>query len=180
MTKPAWRIRGGGPKAPAGRLLARLAALALVALWGAAAAGEKVYGYVERVRLHPAGLELRAKLDTGATTTSIHATDEEIFRRDGREWVRFSVESGGEEARLELPIERFARIKRHDGDHDRRPVVRVAICLDRELRHVEASLADRSRFLYPVLLGRNFLKDFAWVDVDQAYTDEPVCEHDDG
>ncbi len=51
----------------------------------------KVFGWVEKSTLVPWGVELKTKLDSGALTSSLHATDVESFEKDGDDWVRFTV-----------------------------------------------------------------------------------------
>lgn len=174
----------GRTRAPARagwRLPRRLAAglLALTPWSGAAAASESVYGYLEYVVVRPCEEEFKAKLDTGATTSSIDARDVERFERDGDDWVRFElVGRAGQRVEVERPVVRWVRIKEHDGSHDRRPVVEMEVCLGRSVREVEVSLADRSEFNYAVLLGRNFLRGLAWVDSGRKYTRSPNCGTD--
>ncbi len=130
-----------------------------------------VIGAVETVRVDPPGVHLDARIDTGATTSSIHADDKQEFERDGRRWVRFSLSDVTDEAlrNIELPLERTVLIKRHNADSVRRYVVRMWITLGDVREHVEVTLADRGDFEYPVLIGRNFLTDTALVDVSRQY-----------
>lgn len=128
------------------------------------------------MRVEPGSTRVKAKLDTGATTSSIDARNQEVFKRDGKRWVRFTIEDrDGREVELERRVERFVKIRRPDDKFDRRPVVKMSLCLGRELRSVEVSLADREGFVYPVLLGRNFLAGVAVVDSGQTLTSEPDC-----
>ena len=48
-----------------------------------------IIGAVEKVRLLPPNVVLKARIDTGAKTTSIDAQNIIPFERDGKEWVRF-------------------------------------------------------------------------------------------
>ena len=50
-----------------------------------------VFGWVENATLEPMGARVKAKLDTGALTSSLHALNVERFEKDGEEWVRFKV-----------------------------------------------------------------------------------------
>ena len=158
-----------------------LAALALGALLAGPAAaadsGPDIFGWAEPVVLEEAGFRLEAKLDTGADTSSLDAIDIRRFRRKGVSWVRFTVEDHdrGDVVRLERPLLRRVRIKRHDGDSQRRSVISLTVCLGRHRREVEFSLIDRSQFDYPVLLGRSALAGLAIVDPDEVNLSEPDC-----
>lgn len=136
-----------------------------------------VYGWVEYVHVYPGALKIKAKLDTGANTSSMNALGLDVFERDGEHWARFHVVDPGEEARVEYErrVSRFVRIKDHDGKADRRPVVRMSLCLGRIHREVEFSLADRSEFNYQVLIGRNFLTDAVLVDAGRTFLASEGC-----
>lgn len=138
----------------------------------------QVLGYAEKVRIEPAEMTVRARLDTGATTTSVNATDIEPFKRDGKPWVRFTVlDSDDQQIRLERPIERIARIRSAAGK-EQRYVVRMALCVGTVQRRIEVNLSDRSDMHYPLLVGRNFLADTVLVDSSTRYLREPACEQD--
>lgn len=68
-------------------LIASLAAPAV-----AQAANDEVFGWVEKATIEPWGVMVKAKLDSGALTSSMHAENIETFERDDEEWVRFDVE----------------------------------------------------------------------------------------
>ena len=111
-----------------------------------------------------------ARIDTGATTSSIHAVDAENFERDGKPWVRFKSGTPGKKLEtLELPWTRHVRIKGEDDDFDRRPVVLIEVTVDGHRRRIEATLNDRSNYSYPLLIGRNFLRDNCIVDVSRKH-----------
>ncbi|HBC34135.1 MAG TPA: hypothetical protein DC045_07425, partial [Marinobacter adhaerens] len=54
-------------------------------------------GYVEWVVMKDTNLRLKARLDTGAKTSSLHAVNIEGFERDGEEWVSFQIPLGDHE-----------------------------------------------------------------------------------
>ncbi len=141
-----------------------------------------ILGWIENIYVLPDGLKAKAKLDTGAKTSSIHARDIEHFERDGESWVRFHFSSEtrlkDEEYQsakrkdvitLEAPLTRSVLIKRHKRPSMERPVVMLPIELAGKQYEVEFTLADRRKFLYPVLLGRRFLKDVAIVDPGNTF-----------
>jgi len=142
--------------------------------------GKNIMGWVERVEIFGSGLSMKAKLDTGAKTSSLDATEIEIFREDGKRWVRFVItdDDAQESFTLERPLERYVRIVRHSGEHQRRPVVMLEICLGSNLHDIEFSLIDRSNFIYPVLLGRSALQGQTLIDPDETYLTRPRCNSD--
>ena len=154
--------------------------LCLLAVFAPPTQARGSHGWVEFVELHLDGqpLRVKAKLDTGARSSSLDATDITPFERDGKRWVRFRPSrSGLDEAPLvEQPVARYVRIKRHSGPYDRRPVIRLPLCLGDELRTVEVNLTDRGRFIYPLLLGRKALAGLAVVDPAQTFVRPPRCD----
>lgn len=137
----------------------------------------EIFGWVEWVKLLDGELRLKAKLDTGAATSSLDATDIQRFRKDGERWVRFTVTDPDTEDQIELekPLERNVRIIRHDGNHQRRPVIKMGVCIGDRVREIEVNLIDRSNFIYPMLLGRSALEGFALIDSGQTFQNRPRC-----
>ncbi len=124
-----------------------------------------VAGWIETARLLPSGLELEAKLDSGAEHSSLHVEKRRYFRREGVRWIRFTVEGGsGRRVAFERRLLRKAAIRRHSGRGDVRPVVAIEICLGAVVRRVEVNLVDRSGYDYALLVGRSFLADSFLID----------------
>ncbi len=133
-----------------------------------------VIGRVENVLVSPDDIKLKARIDTGAGISSLHAKDKTEFERDGKDWVRFTLIVSDEESQvLERPIKRFVSIKQHTGEPQRRPVVVMSLTLGPIEEQVEMTLTDRGDYLYPVLIGRNFLRDRAIVDVSRKFRIKP-------
>ena len=130
-----------------------------------------VYGYVEKVLVGEEKLRVKAKLDTGAGTSSLHAVDMIEFERDGKKWMRFHMENPKtrELIRFERKLKRYAKVKQHEGESQIRPVILMEVMLGETYIQREFSLTNRDNFLYPVLLGRNFLNGIALVDASQAF-----------
>lgn len=142
--------------------------------------GKVIAGWVENISLPGRVGITKAKLDSGAKTSSIHAENIQNFRRQGERWVRFDLPVGewtkkAKRRRYEKKRLRKVRIKNHDGNHDRRAIVSLAICFDGRFHDVEFSLADRSEFIYPVLLGREFLAGVAVIDPMQTFLTQSSC-----
>lgn len=137
-----------------------------------------IFGYVERVIISGQGLSVKAKLDSGAQTSSLDAHNIRRFRRGDSSYVRFDVRdpATGDFVTLERPLARMVRIKEHDRPSARRPVVNMWICLGHLAREVEISLTDRSGFLYPLLIGRSAMRGTVIVDPDLSFTNKPMCD----
>lgn len=132
----------------------------------------QVLGEAEWVRLPEYDLSWEARIDSGATTTSIHAADIQEFERDGEDWVRFSLPRSGSEdpVEVERKVERVAQIVKRGGDgHHRRPVVLMDLGIGEVERRIEVNLTDRTGFDYPVLIGRNYLSGTALIDVSRKH-----------
>lgn len=128
----------------------------------------QVFGWREKVSIEGVKQSLNAKLDTGAFTSSIHAEEKELFEREGKKWVRFTVTDPGTKdsprVRLEAPLVRIARIKDPGGKSQAREVVKLTFKIgDRKMRG-DFTLNNRSNMLSPVLIGRTVIKELGWVD----------------
>jgi hypothetical protein len=128
-------------------------------------------GRVEEVILLPWDIRLPARIDTGATVTSLDARHLKI---DGNEAeFRLPEEYGG--ALLRLPIVGWRHVRSSKG-RESRPVVELDFCIASKRLRVKVNLNDRSMVKYPVILGRNALKDHFIVDVKKrSKTTPPVC-----
>ena len=85
------------------------ALLTIILVTSAQADNDKeIFGYVEDIKVMELGWVMEAKLDTGATTSSIDAREIEPFEKDDDDWVRFKVvdRDTGTEAWIERPVER--------------------------------------------------------------------------
>ena len=134
-----------------------------------------VYGWKEWIWLQGRDKKLRAKLDTGALTSSLHATDIKPFERDGKKWVRFVVfdpkrdDPKTERTVLEAPLVRRAKIRNSDGHGSERLIVRLRFRIGTACRTGEFSLNNRKDLYHPVLLGRTVIRTLGLVDARRQY-----------
>jgi hypothetical protein len=140
------------------------------------AAQPTVVGWIEPVKLGNEGLVIPAKLDTGADTSSLHASDITWTRRIDGDWVAFDVVgTDSRKVRLERKVERVSRVKKAAGGVQVRPVVLLGVCLGDSYQVTEVNLTDRSGLKLPFLVGRSFLADRFAVDSSRTDTIEPAC-----
>ena len=159
-----------------------------------------VIGAVEAITVGQSDNQVLARVDTGATTTSMHAVAIKRFERDRKPWVRFVVpnahqagegkDAAGDQAKdqqkgdsdspagaeYELPLIQEVTIKRHDTEGQVRPVVQMTLKFGKIDWTGEVSLTDRSAYVYPVLLGRNTLAGNALVDCGRGGLLGPLPE----
>ncbi len=130
-----------------------------------------IIGRIEYVDVMSIDMRKKARIDTGAETTSIDASNIVEFERDGRKWVQFTIADRSTEdmSEIKAPVVRTVRIKQHGVDNVRRQVVELDLRMGSLRETVEVTLADRERFDFPILIGRNFLRGRAVVDVSQKY-----------
>lgn len=131
-------------------------------------------GWRERLALPQLGLGmLKAKLDTGARSSSLHVDTIEPFRRDGVIWLRFSLHPGRRVPRL-VHCEARALDRRAVTDTGGRRTERWFIRSEIQLAgirfDVDINLTDRRHMLFPMLLGRTALSGRFIVDPARSYT----------
>jgi hypothetical protein len=120
-------------------------------------------GWREWVRLPEIGVPwIKAKLDTGAQTSSLHAYDVEPFTQEGADWVRFKVRpwqrSDDDEVSVQLPVYDRRRVRSSSGHVQERVVVLMPIVLiDREVT-AEVTLSNRDSMGFRMLIGREALR----------------------
>ncbi len=123
--------------------------------------GPLVIGWAEDVALPDLGIaHIRAKIDTGARTSALHATRQEEFLRDGRPWVRFHIAVPGtpRTTRVEAPLVDQRDIKNTSGVAETRRVILTTLRLGARRWQIEVSLADRANMGFDLILGRTALR----------------------
>ena len=140
-----------------------------------------VIGWIEYVAIEGTDIVVKARIDTGAGLASVHAEIVEITKSaDGaKEKVVFRiVDKDGNKKIMQRTIVEWINIKKKGGaGYIKRPVIKLDFCLGGKQVEARANLADRSDFLYPVLIGRNVLKagDYM-IDPEKTFTHEPGCK----
>lgn len=105
---------------------------------------------------------IKAKLDTGAQTSSLHAYRITVFGRDGADWVRFHVrpwqESNEDEVVVECPVHDRRRIRSSSGHVQHRFVVLMRVVLVGREVLAEVTLSNRDQMGFRMLIGREALR----------------------
>ncbi len=123
-----------------------------------------VIGWQERVDLPLLGLtNLKAKIDTGARTSALHATDIVEFERDGSAWVRFHTrfDDDAHDTDVESPIHDRRDITNTSGIPESRIIIRTKFRLSTHLWRIDLSLTERTEMKFRMIVGRTALRGHA-------------------
>ena len=133
-----------------------------------------VIGWREWVGLPEFGIKaIKVKVDTGARSSSIHASNVREFVRDGEKWVRFKVHPIQRKKDVTVDIEariiEYRSIRSSSGKATRRPVISTQLTLLGITWPVELTLASRDNMGFRMLLGREAFRRRFLVDAGKSY-----------
>lgn len=131
-------------------------------------------GWREWVSLPDWGVPwIKAKVDTGARTSAVHAFDIETIDRDGGPWARFAIhpwqDSSDDEVVVEAPLLGRREVRSSSGASRERPVVLTTIDLAGRSVPVEVTLTRRDEMGFRMLIGRQALRRQFVVDPARSY-----------
>ena len=129
-------------------------------------------GWREWVGLPELGVvRVKAKVDTGARSSTLHAFDIEILLRPARPVVRFKVHPLQGAAKPEIPCEapllEQRWIRSSNGKRDLRPVIRTEVDLGGERWSIDLTLTSRDEMGFRMLLGREAIR--------KRFVVDPAC-----
>lgn len=116
---------------------------------------------------------VKAKVDTGARSSSLHAFDLVHFERDGAPWVRFDVHPKQRKATdavtVEAPLFDTRSVKSSSGVAETRPVIQTTLRLGGVERVIELTLTRRDDMGFRMLVGREALRGAFVVEPDRSF-----------
>jgi hypothetical protein len=133
-----------------------------------------VIGWREWVALPTLGVPaVKAKVDTGARTSALHALEIEEFQRRKSTWVRFKVLPFQREDEKPLVVEaellEYRHVRSSTGHLTRRPVIVTSIELLEQRWPIELTLTSRIEMGFRMLLGREALRGRFWIDPRRSF-----------
>lgn len=134
----------------------------------------QVIGWREWLALPDLGIKLiKAKVDTGARSSSIHARDIEQFERDGEQFVKFLVPTSQRNpdrvVATQAKVLEFRSVRSSSGRAEMRPVIVTTVALLGQQWPVELTLANREKMGFRMLLGREAFRGKFLVDAGRSY-----------
>ncbi|TVZ37806.1 hypothetical protein P886_2151 [Alteromonadaceae bacterium 2753L.S.0a.02] len=124
--------------------------------------GKLLMGRVEWVWLDAAAAHFKARIDTGAMASHLVVSDIQPFERNGESWVRFKINGHGK--LVQAPLQKTAK----------KPQVSLMVRMGTLAEQAKFFLTEQGDAVYTVVLGRDFLRDIALVDVSKKFTQPKV------
>jgi len=116
---------------------------------------------------------IRAKVDTGARSSSLHVREQEVFERDGRTMVRFLIEHGVDDAlsgHVEAEVADQRDVTDSGGRKEKRVFIRTLLQLPGgQSWPIEINLTERRNMAFPMLLGRSAMRRRCWVNPGRSW-----------
>ena len=135
----------------------------------------EVIGWREWVGLPELGVgPIKAKIDTGARTSALHAFQLETFDRAGQDWARFEIHphqrSAADAVVVEAPIIEERRVRSSNGEVQHRPVIRTDIEIHGRRWPIDITLTNRDEMGFRMLIGRAAIRRQFVVDPGRSFT----------
>src|SRR5690606_16180281 len=133
-----------------------------------------VMGWREWLELPELGVKrVKAKVDTGARSSSLHAEGIELFQLRGQIVVRFIVlplqRSRLEPVSCQAPLYDERYVKSSNGSRELRPVIRTAVSWGGQSWEIDVTLTSRDLMGFRMLLGREAIRRRYLVDTGRSY-----------
>ena len=131
-------------------------------------------GWREWLALPDFGIDsIKAKVDTGARTSALHAFYVTPFTRDGKQWVRFGMHPrqgcSSHEVHCEAPVVDRRMVTDSGGHREERFVIETTVLLGDAPIRTEITLTDRENMRFRMLLGRTAMKGQLIVNPGRSY-----------
>jgi hypothetical protein len=116
---------------------------------------------------------IKAKIDTGARTSALHAFNIRLHNKKGRQLVQFSVYPlQGDRSIIvncEAPLVDTRYITSSNGHKEYRYIILTNLTIGSRTRVIELSLSNRDPLKFRMLLGREALKNIALIDANRSF-----------
>ena len=134
----------------------------------------RICGWREWASLPSLGIaSIKAKLDTGARTSVLHAWDIETYEDRGRHWVRFRVYPAQRDSEQLIQCEAGIADRRwvtnSGGSRERRFVISTDLTIGADSWPIELTLTNRDEMGYRMLIGREAMRGRLIVDPEASF-----------
>lgn len=131
----------------------------------------EVIGWLEHVSLPSLNLHhIKAKMDTGAQSSALHAENIVHLVIDGKPHVSFDVtDEKGMTSKVKAPFLENRSIKSSSSHITVRPAILVNMIIGEQEFETQFTLINRSLMRYPIIIGREALRDKFVIDSAKSY-----------
>ena len=112
---------------------------------------------------------LKAKIDTGATISALHATHIKEYYKNNEKYVRFRLHQSSSYKIMNKPVLGYKTIKNSFGKKQSRPLISISIRMGSNIIETVTTLAKRTNMTYPILIGRSFLNKNYRINPKKSY-----------
>lgn len=131
-------------------------------------------GWREWLALPDLGIgRIKAKVDTGARSSSLHAFEVEVTGEGKHPWIHFKVHPIQRDSvtivQCKARLHEYRYVKSSSGHRELRPIIRTAILLEDETWPIELTLTSRDEMGFRMLLGREAIRGRFVVDPNRSY-----------
>jgi len=116
---------------------------------------------------------IMAKIDSGAKTSSLHATNISYFEKESEEWVRFKVyprrNDNIKSHFIEAKVVETKNIRSSNGKVSTRPVIETSIRVANQEWQIQINLINRSKMGYRMLLGREAINSKFFINSNRSF-----------
>lgn len=116
---------------------------------------------------------IKAKIDSGARTSALHAENIQIYSARGEKWVKFDVHPI--QKTRSITVHCRARlldvrdVKSSNGQTERRPVIETQVCIGSVTQTIQITLTNRDSLGYRMLLGREAMQGRMLIDPEKSF-----------
>lgn len=133
-----------------------------------------IIGWRENIALPNLGInKIKAKIDTGARSSALHAFHVQKFQRDNQEMIRFQVHPYQRDTKQTVTTEAqvldYREIRNSGGEAQLRPVILTNVELGGKQWEIELTLTNRDVMGFRMLLGRQAVRDRFLVDSGKSF-----------
>lgn len=145
-----------------------------------------IFGKEEWCALPELGLPaIKARIDSGAKTSALHAFNIKIIEQDGQRYAHFDIHPLHDNRKMVQSCRGLVvdqrNIKSSSGSKENRPVIRTPITMGQETWDIEVTLTNRDSMGYRMLVGREAMREKVLIDPDSSFClgtlDESRVEH---
>jgi hypothetical protein len=134
----------------------------------------KTIGWREWVELLDFNISyIKAKIDSGARTSSLHALNLEFYIEDQIEYVEFETNPIQGDLKRSVSCKsrvlEYKDVKSSNGQVEKRPVILTKLKLGDQVIETEVTLSNRDEMGFKMLIGRQTLKQHFLIDVDKSF-----------